>query len=432
MSASKNKKNKEAMNFSASAGNLYVNTDYDILINGGGMVGATLACALLQSPHTKQLRIGIIEGQVFEKKRPDAWELRVSAITRASQRLFDALDVWPLMQALRVSPFEAMDVWDADGTGSIQFYARDLGESTLGHIVENHVIQQALYERLQQHGYTAWLCPEKLAACEKTVEGWQVTLASGAHITTRLLVGADGALSKVRELALFKLHSQTYGQSGIVTTIRSEQPNGAIARQRFLGSGPLALLPLCTQDGDRHNCSIVWSLDTELADEMMAKDDQAFAEALTAASENCLGKLEPVDRRISFPFYERHVETYVQEGVALCGDAAHTIHPLAGQGVNLGLMDAAVLAEELERAAAKGLDVADFFTLRRYARRRRGANSLMMESMHGFKTLFGADYLPLRWARNTGMRWMNNALPVKNKVMSYAMGLEGDIPKLAR
>ncbi|MBV1872656.1 MAG: UbiH/UbiF/VisC/COQ6 family ubiquinone biosynthesis hydroxylase [Gammaproteobacteria bacterium] len=409
-----------------------MSTDYDILINGGGMVGATLACALVQSPHTAKLRIGMIEGQRFEKKTDAAWELRVSAITCASQRLFESLGVWPLMKSQRVSPFEAMDVWDAEGTGNIQFYAKEMGEPSLGHIVENCVVQQALYERLDDLGFKGWLCPEKLLGCEKTNEGWQVTLDSGATLTTRLLIGADGALSKVRQLANFKMDAQPYEQSGVVATIHTEKPNGAVARQRFLHSGPLALLPLCGTDGDRHHCSIVWSLDTALAEEKMALDDLAFAQALSNASEFRLGKIEMVDKRTCFPFYERHVESYIVEGVALCGDAAHTIHPLAGQGVNLGLMDAAALAEELHRAAGKGLDIANFSVLRRYARRRRGANTLMMEGMQGFKTLFGSDNLPLRWARNTGMSIMNQVPPVKNRIMRYAMGLEGDIPKLAR
>ncbi|MBL4606464.1 MAG: UbiH/UbiF/VisC/COQ6 family ubiquinone biosynthesis hydroxylase [Pseudomonadales bacterium] len=383
-----------------------MNTDYDILINGGGMVGATLACALIQSPHTSKLRIGIIEGQSFEKKQDENWEPRVSAITRASQCLFESLGVWPLMAAQRISPFEGMDVWDAEGTGNIQFHAREMGEPLLGHIVENRTIQQALYERLEALDFNGWISPEKLLSCEKVPAGWQVELNSGKILNTRLLVGADGALSKVRELANFKLKAKAYDQSGIVATIRTEKPNAAVARQRFLDSGPLALLPLCTNSGDRHFCSIVWSLDTAEAEEKMALDDSEFNHALTKASENVLGKLELADRRICFPFYERHVESYVEEGVALCGDAAHTIHPLAGQGVNLGLMDAAALAEELHRASAKGLDVANFSVLRRYARRRRGANTLMMEGMQGFKALFGSDYLPLRWARNTGMSWM--------------------------
>ena len=409
-----------------------MNTDYDILINGGGMVGATLACALIQSPYTAKLRIGIIEGQGFEKKKDDAWELRVSAITRASQRLFESLGVWPLMQAQRVSPFESMDVWDAEGTGNIQFYAKEMGEPLLGHIVENRITQQALNERLAELDFKGWLCPERLLSCEKNPEGWQVELNSGKTLTTRLLIGADGALSKVRELANFKLNIQAYEQSGIVATIRTEKPNGAVARQRFLNNGPLALLPLRTSEGDRHYCSIVWSLDTAFAEEKMALDDNAFSEALSEASEFRLGKLELLGKRTCFPFYERHVESYVESGVALCGDAAHTIHPLAGQGVNLGLMDAAALAEELHRGAEKGLDIANPSVLRRYARRRRGANTLMMEGMQGFKTLFGSDYLPLRWMRNTGMSWMNQAPPLKNRIMSYAMGLEGDIPKLAR
>ena len=406
--------------------------DFDIIINGGGMVGATLACALMQSASASQLKIGIVEGESLTPLKTNDWGLRVSAVTLASQALFEALGVWSLIRASRVSPFDKMSVWDAEGTGAIEFYARDLGEATLGHIVENRVIQEALYQRLAELNVKNWLCPDKLRHCEPIEKGWQLELESGKQLTTRLLIGADGAFSKVRELANFKFACEPYGHSGIVTTIKTEKENGGVARQRFLSSGPLALLPLQGRDGGRHHCSIVWSLDTAQAEEMMALGDSDFAAALGEASEFCLGRVESVDRRIGFPFYERHAEQYVQQGVALCGDAAHTIHPLAGQGVNLGLMDAAVLAEELNRAVQRGADFGSISTLRRYERRRRGANSLMMHSMRGFKELFGADKLALRWIRNTGMSWMNDVLPIKNKIMSHAMGLSGDLPQLAR
>ncbi|MBV1874331.1 MAG: UbiH/UbiF/VisC/COQ6 family ubiquinone biosynthesis hydroxylase [Gammaproteobacteria bacterium] len=416
----------------ASKSDASLETDFDILINGGGMVGATLACALMQSASASQLKVGIVEGETLTPLQTEDWGIRVSAITLASQTLFESLAVWPLILANRASPFDGMSVWDAEGTGSIQFHARDLGEPTLGHIVENRVIQEALYQRLAELNFQHWFCPDKLVYCEPVAAGWQLELESGTRLTTRLLIGADGALSKVRELAQFKLASEAYGHSGIVTTIKTEKPNAGVARQRFLNSGPLAFLPLKGRSGDRHCCSIVWSLDTEKAEEMMALDDAAFALALGEASEFCLGKVESIGRRISFPFYERHAEQYVQEGVALCGDAAHTIHPLAGQGVNLGLMDAAVLAEELDRAVLRGADLGSTSILRRYERRRRGANSLMMHSMRGFKELFGTDQLALRWLRNTGMSWMNDVLPIKNKIMSHAMGLSGDLPRLAR
>lgn len=409
-----------------------MNYDFDILINGGGMVGATLACALLQADHKSSLRLGIIEGQAFVPNQEEAWALRVSAITCASQRLFEYLGAWSLMQAQRVSPFNAMDVWDAEGTGRIQFFAQELGEPCLGHIIENNVIQQALNQRLQEMHFSHTFCPDHLLACERYVAGWRVHLSSGETLTTRLLIGADGALSKVRDLFEFNLKIEPYHHHSIVTTVRTEKSNGAVARQCFLNTGPLALLPLRDVQGNRHHCSVVWSVESQMHQKLMSMDENSFAQALTEASENCLGRVEWVDHRISFPLYARHVDSYVREGVALCGDAAHTIHPLAGQGVNLGLMDAAVLAEEIHRASDKGLDITDFSVLRRYERRRRGANTLMLESMHGFKSLFEADLLPFRWARNAGMSWMNQLPPLKNKVMRYAMGLEGDVPDVAK
>lgn len=406
--------------------------DFDILINGGGMVGAALACALLQGKNGRDIRLGMIEGQSFVANHDERWELRVSAITRSSQCFFEALGAWPLMVAQRVSPFEAMEVWDAEGTGHIQFFANALGEPNLGHIVENNVIQQALNQRLLDMDFKYWYCPAHLQACEPYADGWQVRLSSGETLTTRLLIGADGAQSKVRDLFEFDMKVRPYHHHSIVTTVRSELSNGAVARQNFLKTGPLALLPLRSVQGDRHYSSLVWSVEEDLHKELMQLSDTLFAEALTKATEACLGRVEWVDRRISFPLYERHVVHYARPGVALCGDAAHTIHPLAGQGVNLGLMDAAVLAEEIHGALDKGLDLGNFAILRRYERRRRGANTLMMESMRGFKTLFGAEHPGVRWLRNTGMSWMHSAPVIKNQVMRYAMGLEGDLPVLAK
>ena len=411
---------------------------YDVIIVGGAMVGSALACALAQGQNSRQLKIAIVEGKSFDKSWLDnqGFDPRVSALTAATSNIFESLGVWQHIKKYRVSPFEGMSVWDADGTGHIEFSASSMAEKQLGHIVENRVVLAGLLDRLEELDKIDWYCPQKLTHLEKTANGslvqWKVFLSDDTQLETSLLVGADGALSLVRDLGGFEFKQNPYEHHSVVTTIRTERQHGAIARQRFISTGPLAFLPLRDNEGGQHYCSIVWSAVPELAKEIMTMDDETFCHALGEASEHCLGNILSAEKRFSFPLVERHAIDYVQPGAALIGDAAHTIHPLAGQGVNLGFLDAAVLAEEIDRAFAREIGIGSLPVLRRFQRRRKGENTLMMSAMSGFKTLFEADALPIRWARNTGMSWMNQMSPVKNKIIARAMGLEGDLPKLAR
>ena len=419
---------------------------YDVLIIGGAMVGSALACALAQGEYSKHLKIAVVEGNEFSRDwlTSQSFDPRVSALTAATRKIFESLGVWQHTEKFRISPFEGMSVWDAEGTGHIEFDAMQMAEKQLGHIVENRVVLASILERLEELAKVDWYCPQKLTNIERTIERttkttdsksvgkWAVYLSDDTRLETNLLVGADGALSLVRDLADFEIKQKPYEHHSIVTTVKTEKEHGRIARQRFIASGPLALLPLIDNDGTQNHCSIVWSSEPDNAKTIMAMEDEAFCNALGAASEYCLGKILFTEKRFAFPLLERHANDYVQEGVALIGDAAHTIHPLAGQGVNLGFLDAAVLAEEINRAAGRQIGIGNLQVLRRFQRRRKGENALMMSTMGGFKTLFGADALPVRWARNTGMSWMNQISPVKNKLMSRAMGLEGDLPNLAK
>jgi len=237
-----------------------------------------------------------------------------------------------------------------------------------------------------------------------------------------LLVAADGALSRVREMMDFQTREWDYGHRAIVTTVQVEQPHGSTAWQRFLPSGPLALLPLPGDEG-QHLCSIVWSLQEHLVDDLLALDEAAFCAALEQASERRLGTVLGSSPRFAFPLRQRHAVDYVQPGVALVADAAHTIHPLAGQGINLGLQDVAALAEEILTGCARGANPGQLAVLRRYQRRRKGENLAMMAAMDGFKQLFEQQALPLRWLRNVGMRGVDQLPPVKQQLMRHAMGL---------
>ncbi len=404
---------------------MILNTDYDLIIAGGGMVGATLANALGET----DLRIALLEGAPLDRIRPAAEpDLRVSAIHRASQRIFAAIGAWEGMTAWRVSPFRDMRVWDAAGFGQIHFDSADIGEPLLGWIIENRVVQYALLERVQQLPAVDLLCPAALETAQSLAEtGWRVRLHDGREFTTRLLVGADGASSKVRQLAGIDTGGWNYDQQAVVGNVRTAEPHQETAWQRFLPTGPLAFLPL--HDG---RCSIVWSTTPEQAEALLALDESAFAEALADAFDQRLGSIIEVGPRGAFPLRLQHAYAYVKSGLALIGDAAHVVHPLAGQGVNLGLLDAATLAEVILDALDAGRDFASFKTLRRYERWRKGDNLLMLGVMDGFKRLFGNSLPPVRLLRNAGLNLTDAAGPLKNLIARRAMGLEGDLPRLAR
>ena len=238
------------------------------------------------------------------------------------------------------------------------------------------------------------------------------------------MVGADGAQSRLRQWSGLATREWDYDQQAIVCTVRTRQPHQYTAWQRFSPTGPLAFLPLLTESGDEHYCSIVWSQDTAEARRLMALETEQFRLELERAIEQQLGVIESVSRRFAFPLRQRHAKEYVADGLALVGDAAHTIHPLAGQGANLGYGDVSALMGELGRAKELALSPADQTVLARYQRRRKGENLAMMAAMEGFKQLFARDELAIRWLRNTGMRWLDNLAPLKNRIAAEAMGIK--------
>ncbi len=402
----------------------------DLIIVGAGMVGSTLALALEGSG----LDILVLDASPLEAADFDpqgGFEPRVSALSAASQRIFERLGAWPGMSARRVSPYTDMHVWDGSGTGQIHFSAETVHAEVLGHIVENRVVQDALLETMQRRGGQRLLGAARLERLERTPQGWQLTLDDGRQLNAPLLVAADGANSAVRRLAGCETREWDYLHQAIVTSVRCSEPHQRTAWQRFTDDGPLAFLPL-ERDGDQHWCSIVWSVTELEARCLMALDDAAFRAALGRAFEQRMGEVEEVDPRLCIPLRQRHAKRYVQPGLALIGDAAHTIHPLAGQGVNLGLLDAAVLAEVIEAAMARGERPEDIRVLSRFERRRMPHNLAMMAAMEGFERLFQADPLPLRWLRNTGLKAVQALPEAKALFVRQALGLSGDLPALAR
>ena len=399
---------------------------YDIVIVGAGIVGSALACALAKS----SFNIAIIEAQerVIDRSEQatsvDGFDVRVSAITIASQQLLEDIGAWEIIAENRLSPYRHMHVWDAEGTGSIDFDADDINQPALGHIVENKVTADALTQCMNRQTNLHRIVPAILEEIEPLQNGaYLLTLGDGRQLQTSLLVAADGANSKVRALEHIAMREWDYNHHAIVATVKTELSHGHTARQRFLPEGPLAFLPLSSAQDDTHYCSIVWSAIPSYAENLMALTDDEFTEALAAAFEHQLGSISAVSRRFSFPLRQRHVVDYIKPGLALVGDAAHTIHPLAGQGVNLGLMDIKTLSEELLRSQQRGLSPGSIAVLERYQRRRKGANLAMMAGMDGLKRLFSETTLPVRWARNSGLRWLDKSKMLKRQIMKRAMGL---------
>ncbi len=402
----------------------------DLIIVGAGMVGSTLALALEGSG----LNIVVLDASPLEVADFDplgGFEPRVSALSAASQRILQRVGAWPGIAARRASPYTDMHVWDGSGTGQIHFSAETVHAEVLGHIVENRVVQDALLETMQRGGRLQLIGDARVEQLTQTAEGWRLTLGDGRELHTPLLIAADGANSAIRRLAGCETREWDYLHQAIVTSVRCSEAHQRTAWQRFTDDGPLAFLPL-ERDGDRHWCSIVWSVTEAEAKRLMALDDLAFCAALERAFERRLGEVLAVDPRLCIPLRQRHAKRYVQPGLALIGDAAHTIHPLAGQGVNLGLLDAAVLAEVLEAAIARGERAADVRVLSRFERRRMPHNLAMMAAMEGFERLFQADPLPLRWLRNTGLKAVEALPEAKALFVRQALGLSGDLPELAK
>lgn len=401
----------------------------DLIIVGAGMVGSALALALEHSG----LEILVVDGSPLGVRPFDAgsaFEPRVSALSAASQRILQRLDVWDGIAARRASPYQDMRVWDGSGTGSVHFAAASVHAEVLGHIVENRVVQDALLERLLD-SQIGLLGNARVEQLRRSGDGWLLTLADGRELRAPLLVAADGANSAVRRLAGCATREWDYLHHAIVTSVRCERPHQATAWQRFTDDGPLAFLPLNRQ-GDEHWCSIVWSTVPAEAERLMALDDAAFCGALGKAFEQRLGAIETADPRLCIPLRQRHAKRYVESGLALIGDAAHSIHPLAGQGVNLGFLDAAVLAEVLLHALERGEQPGDIRVLSRYERRRMPHNLAMMAAMEGFERLFQADPLPIRWLRNSGLNWVDELPDAKALFVRRALGLVGDLPLLAQ
>lgn len=399
--------------------------DFDVVVVGGAMAGAATAALLTATPATAELRVALVEPRPAAPPADGApIDLRVSALSRASQTLLERTGAWPMVRP-RAAAYERMVVWeermDPAGPDALAFDAAELGEPDLGHIAENQSVQSALTDRALASGVV--LLRTELSSLECSGDAIRVTLKDGRSLAAGLLIGADGSESGVRRQCGITTRGWDYDQHAVVAHLQPECVHASTAWQRFLDTGPLALLPLA--DG---RVSLVWSTLPAMADELKHCDDQAFAERVTAASAAVLGFLVPTTRRASFPLRLLHARRYAAERVALLGDAAHTVHPLAGQGINLAFLDAAALVDVLGHALAAGDDPGELAVLRRYERWRKAEALPVIALLDGLKRLFsGGNPLQSRLRRDA-LSLAQAARPLKRVLMQRAQGLAGEIP----
>ena len=396
----------------------------DVLIIGGGMVGAALACVLAQ----QGFEVHVVEEHApkpFAAEQP--LDLRVSAVSLASQNVLEAAGAWAHVLAMRATPFRRMRVWDAAGFGDTRFDSRDIGEPVLGHIVENRILQLALWRAAEGLDGLHWHCPARLQTLDVGADSVLAVLDDGQHIRTRLAVGADGAHSRLRELAHIGVTSWDYDVEALVATIKTHAPQQDSTWQRFTPSGPQALLPLPGQ-----HASLVWYHAPDEVARLLTLDEAEFLAELLRTFPRELGGVEAVLGRGSFKLTRRHAQVYAKPRLVLAGDAAHTINPLAGQGVNLGFMDVAALLETLLAARARNQDIGALHVLQSYERKRRGENLLMQSGMDVFHHLFKPARGALPLLRNALLRLANDVPLLKRSLTRRATGREGDLPGIAR
>ncbi len=396
---------------------------FDVVIVGGGMVGSAVACSLGNS----SLKVAVIESTLpLAFSAEQAHDLRVSALSIASKNILDTVGAWDGIVARRFCPFKRMRVWET--AGDTEFCSDDINYPELGYIVENRITQLALLDRLQEFDNIELICPSTITKINYAIgEDSLLELEDGRQLSSKVLVAADGGQSRVRQIVGLGVTSWDYKQHALVIYIETAYEQQDITWQRFLPSGPQAFLPLTGHYG-----SIVWYNSPDEVRRLKSLSYEALKDELLSAFPDCLGQVNKVLGVASFPLKRQHAQNYVKPGVVLVGDAAHMINPLAGQGVNIGLLDAAALGEVLVDAAKKGLALGDLSVLKRYEQLRRNENLKMMTVMDVFYQVFSNEILPIKLIRNLGLGLAERLLPAKNKVMRSAMGLEGKLPKLAR
>ena len=394
----------------------------DVIIIGGGIVGLTLALALEHSG----LKVAVIESQLPDEQLPDIPENRVSAINLASQTLLTRLQAWP-SDARRLGPYSSMQVWEADSRAQIEFSAELLQQPHLGHIVENRVLQLSLLAQVRRSPHIEFY-RARANTVSVSEQGAFVLLDNGLPITGRLLVGADGARSWLRGQLQPGMVEWHYDHHALVATLQTFEPHQHTARQIFRGKDIIAFLPLA----DPHQCSLVWSCPPEQAAARLALSDTDFNDAVSHAFDFRLGPCQVLGPRMAIPLQARYSQQFCGPRWVLIGDAAHTVHPLAGQGVNLGLQDAAALAQTLTQLHQQGRDIGAHHELRAFERWRKAEAVTLLAAMEGLKRLFGNSNPLLKGLRGLGLNLTDKLTPIKRQLAAHALGTVGLQPELSQ
>ena len=397
--------------------------DTEVLVVGGGVIGCSMALLAASGGIDCIL---VERNSSFATGTPAA-DARTLAVSLASRQILSAIKAWQQLPEEETGRFEHMYVWDENGAGSLHFDSADIGQPTLGYIVPQNVLVGAMESILAQHpgiSVCAGAEPESLSGDEKAI---RLRLNDGKEVSAKLLIAADGAGSRVRQLAGMDYALHRYGQSAVAAVVTTAEEHGHTARQRFLTDGPLAFLPMA----DPHRCGVVWSTTPARAEELLAVEQAEFQQVLADAFEHTLGAVTDVGIRQGFPLQRAQARHYCSERVVLVGDAAHCVHPLAGMGANLGLLDAASLFQVINEAGRKGRDPGSMAVLKRYERWRKGENYMVMMTLEGLKYLFENQALPIPPLRNAGMGLYDSFQALKNFTMRRATGLAGDLPDIA-
>jgi 2-octaprenyl-6-methoxyphenol hydroxylase len=400
--------------------------DYDLAIVGGGVVGATLACALQGSG----LKVVLVEAEARSQATARGQAYNISPL---SSRILDGIGVWNEIRP-QLETYTKIRLSDADSPNIVQFLPEDLGaepltNGTLGYVAEHRVLLTALQRSLQQSSVT-WLCPAKVLKTDFQAQGVCLdVLADGAvqEIRVRLVVGADGARSPLRQQAGIRTHGWQYWQACVVATIKPEKPHHNIAYERFWSSGPFAILPL-----PNNLCRIVWTAPRAEAEAIAQLDDHAFLQQLSQRFGDQMGKLAVEGERYVFPVQLMHSTRYVLPRLALIGDAAHCCHPVGGQGINMGIRDAAALAQVLQTAHQQGEDLSSLRVLRRYERWRKWENLVILGFTDILDRTFSNHILPIVLVRRFGLLVLQSVWPVKVIALRLMTGLTGKTPELAQ